>query len=80
VFILQSRKSFRLFWLVLCGALIAAAGVTGVTLSNSFILVAAGIGALFLIIALLSIFSVEQDEFTGMSLLPEWKPKQDTTH
>jgi peptidoglycan/LPS O-acetylase OafA/YrhL len=79
VFILRSRKSFRLFWLFLCGALIAAAGVTGVTLSNSFIVVAAGIAALFLIITMLSIFSAGQDELTGMSLLPEWKPNQDTT-
>jgi hypothetical protein len=77
VFILQSHKSYRLLWLFLCGSLIAAAAVSGVTFSTSFIVIAAGIAAMFLLITVVSLLSAGQEGLTGMSLLPEWKPKQD---
>jgi hypothetical protein len=81
MFILRSRTSYRLFWLILCSSLFAAAiaVVRGITFSSSLMVVAAAMVVLFLLITILSIFAAGRSGLTGMSLLPEWKPEQDET-
>lgn len=77
MFILRSRKTYRPLWLFLCGSLVAAAAFGGVTSSHSLVVIGGVMAGMFLLVTLLSIFSAGQSGLTGMSLLPEWKPKQD---